>query len=163
MSLSVTIRVSSVRSQNPRGFGGAIFTGVPVDSKGAVTDARTYLVVRALSRVIGPVRVERGQWWSVRGPVVERQVSANGFLMTERQVEAEAAVLSRPSGEHIITFLADNPAFDGIGAVKARRLWDTFGERLYELLDRVDSATLSRVLAPKVAERLVLAWGVGAD
>ena len=159
MSLPLTVRVSSIRSQNPRGFGGAIFTGVPVDSNGAVTDAGTYLVVRASSPVLGAVRVERGQWWNVRGPVVERQVTANGFQMTERQVEAEEAALARPSGEHIIAFLADNPAFEGIGTVKARRLWDTFGERLYELLDRVDAETLSTVLAPEIAERLVLAWG----
>lgn len=158
MSLSVTVRVSSVRSQNPRGFGGAIFTGVPVDGSGAVADAAAYVVVRASSLAIGAARVERGQWWSVRGPVVERQVPVNGFMMTERQVEAVEAVLARPSGEHIITFLADNPAFEGIGTVKARRLWDAFGERLYELLDSADAATLSSVLTPDIAERLVLAW-----
>jgi len=35
----ITLRVTGIRSQNPRGFGGAIFTGVPVDSTGAVLDA----------------------------------------------------------------------------------------------------------------------------
>lgn len=158
MSASVTVRVATVRSQNPRGFGGAIFTGVPVNDSGAVVDAAAYVVVRASRLAIGAARVERGQWWSIRGPVVERQVSVNGFIMTERQVEAEEAVLARPSGEHVITFLADNPAFEGIGTVKARRLWDAFGERLYGLLDAGDASTLATVLTPEVAQRMVLAW-----
>ncbi len=163
MSLSVTVRVSSVRSQSPRGFGGAIFTGVPVDANGSITDAGTYIVVRASHSAIGTTRVERGQWWAIRGPVVERELPINGFMLMERQVDAEEAALARPSGEHIITFLADNPAFEGIGTVKARRLWDAFGERLYELLDRADPEALAAVLAPEIAERLVLAWAVQGE
>lgn len=160
MSLSVTVRVLSIRSQNPSGVGGAIFTGVPVDANGVVTDAQTYIVVRASHAKIGPIRVERGQWWFVRGTAEERQVTVNGFQMRERQVEAEDAALTRPSGEHIIAFLADNPAFEGIGTVKARRLWDAFGERLYELLDSGDKAKLSSVLAAGLAEKLVDTWEV---
>lgn len=163
MSLSVTVRVSSVRSQNPRGFGGAIFTGVPVGADGGVTDAETYIVVRASRETIGTTRVERGQWWSVRGPVEERQFTVNGFLMTERQIEADDAVLARPSGEHIITFLADSPAFEGVGTVKARRLWGTFGERLYDLLDTGASTELSGVLTAEAAQRLVEAWAVQGE
>lgn len=131
---------------------------MPVNDSGAVVDAAAYVVVRASRLAIGEARVERGQWWSVRGPVVERQVPVNGFIMTEQQVEAEEAVLARPSGEHVITFLSDNPAFEGIGTVKARRLWDAFGERLYDLLDAGDISTLATVLTPEVAQRLVLAW-----
>jgi exodeoxyribonuclease V alpha subunit len=36
--------------------------------------------------------------------------------------------LLRPSGEHIVTLLAECDAFTGIGMVKARRLWDHFGQ-----------------------------------
>lgn len=163
MSLAVTVRVTSVRSRGRKGLGGAIFTGVPVASDGAVMDAAAYIVVRASGRVLGGTDVERGQWWNLRGPVTERQVLVDGFAMAERQVEAEEAVLARPSGEHVITFLAGNPAFEGIGAVKGRRLWDTFGEELYGLLDRADTATLGSVLSPDVAERLVRAWSSLGD
>lgn len=107
---------------------------------------------------MGGLRVERGQWWSVTGTMAERQMSVNGYRMTERQVEASVAALARPSGEHLITFIAENASFEGIGMVKARRLWDTFGERLYELLDKREAATLSEVLAPEIAHRLVAAW-----
>jgi len=73
-------------------------------------------------------------------------------------VEAEAVEIARPSGEHIIVYLAENPAFDGIGMVKARRLWDRFGEGLYELLDAADQARLAQVIAEDVASRLVRSW-----
>lgn len=83
--------------------------------------------------------------------------------MKERELNAEEALLARPSGEHIINFLADNPAFEGVGTVKARRLWDTFGERLYELLEAGDADSLAGVLTPEVANRVVLAWSSLGD
>jgi len=160
LSQALTVRVTGVRSQNPKGFGGAIFTGVPVDGSGAVTDAAAYVVVRVSWTAVGATRVERGQWWRVQGPVSERQVPVKGFMLTEHQIDAEEAMLARPSGEHIITFLADNPAFEGIGTVKARRLWERFGDRLYELLDDADAGALAAVLAAEVAQGLVAAWAV---
>lgn len=163
MSLSVTVRVTSVRSQNPYGFGGAIFVGVPVDDEGGTACAETYVVVRAAYTTIGATRVERGQWWSIRGSIEERPLSVNGFAMTELQVEAEEAVLARPSGEHLIAYLADNPAFEGVGMVKARRLWETFGERLYGLLDSGDTTALAGVLATEIAEKLVSTWAAQGE
>ncbi len=156
---AVTLRVTGVRAQNPRGFGGAIFTGVPVDSDGAIVDAGSYVVVKAPAAVLGAI-VEKGQWWTVNGPVVQRKAVVDGIRLVEHQVNAETAALARPSGEHIITFIANNPAFEGFGTVKARRLWDAFGERLYELLDASDAVTLATVLAEDAAQRLVEAWAL---
>jgi exodeoxyribonuclease V alpha subunit len=156
LTAPITVRVISVRSQNPRGFGGAIFAGVPVATTGAVTDATSYVVVRASQQVLGWARVEQGQWWCVRGPVIERRTEVNGFQMTEQQIEADEATLARPSGRHIVAYLADK--IDGIGTSKAQRLWDTLGEGLYHALDTADRAALSRVLTPEIADRLVLAW-----
>lgn len=170
MSVSMTVRVATIRFQRPTGFGVVIFSGVPVDAAGSTTDASTYLVVRASRAVLGPTRVERGQWWSVRGPVVEREVTADGYLLKELQLDADEARLAWPSGEHIVRYLAENSAFEGIGTVKAQRLWDEHGERLYEVLDGADTAALAKTLTNEVAERLVQAWTsqgesqtVGAD
>lgn len=69
-STNVTLRVTGVRSQNPRGFGGAIFTGVPVDATGSVLDACTYVVVKAAGTALGGTKVERGQWWTVAGLLI---------------------------------------------------------------------------------------------
>lgn len=158
MSVSMTVRVATIRFQRPTGFGVVIFSGVPVDAAGSTTDASTYLVVRASRAVLGPTRVERGQWWSVRGPVVEREVTADGYLLKELQLDADEARLARPSGEHIVRYLAENSAFEGIGTVKAQRLWDEHGERLYEVLDGADTAALAKTLTKEVSERLVQAW-----
>ena len=160
---AVTLRVTGVRSQNPRGFGGAIFTGVPIDSTGTVLDACTYIVVKANRATLGATQVERGQWWSVRGNVAERRSVVDGYELVEQQVEAEEADLAMPSGEHIVCFIAENAAFEGIGTVKARRLWETFGERLYALLDAADPAPLTSVLTPEIASRLVEAWAQQGD
>lgn len=157
-AVTVTLRVTGLRSQNPRGFGGAIFTGVPIDADGSVPDARSYIVVKASRTALGVTRVERGQWWQVSGQVTERRVVVDGFELLEQQVEAAVAHLAMPAGEHIIKYIAENPAFEGLGSVKARRLWERFGERLYAILDDADSSALTGVLTEGAARSLVNAW-----
>ncbi len=158
MNFKGTLRVTGVRSQNPKGFGGAIFTGLLVDQVGDVLDAKQYLVVRGSRAVLADLFVERGQWLHVDGPVVSRRVAVNGFDVTEHQVEAESIEIARPSGEHVVMFLANNPAFEGVGMVKARRLWDRFGEALYGYLDAADADRLAEVLTPDAAQTLAQAW-----
>ena len=155
---NVTLRVTGVRSQNPRGFGGAIFTGVPVDATGSVLDACTYIVVKATRATLGGTKVERGQWWTVAGQLAERRSVVDGFDLVEQQVDVEVAYLARPTGEHLVTFIAENPAFEGLGTVKARRLWERFGEQLYLLLDAADPSPFAEVLSATAAQRLVEAW-----
>ncbi len=154
----VTLRVTGVRSQNPRGFGGAIFTGVPIDTAGSVLDAGTYVVVKASRATLGATHVERGQWWSVSGPMAERRAVVDGFELREQQIEAKVAHLAMPSGEHIVSFIAENPAFEGLGSVKARRLWERFGNHLYDLLNVGDPTAFAQVLTEEAAKRLVEAW-----
>ena len=119
--VTVTLHVTGVRSQNPRGFGGAIFTGVPIDATGSVTDAAAYVVVKANRTTLGAAHVERGQWWRVSGPMAERRTSVDGFELLEQQVDAEVAHLALPSGEHIVRFIADSPDFEGLGTRRASR------------------------------------------
>ncbi len=157
---ALTVRVTGVRSQNPRGFGGAIFTGVPIDAHGSVVSASSYLVVRATAGALGSTRVERGQWWSVSGKLAERSIVVEGIALIEQQVEADVAELVRPSGEHIVRFIAESPEFEGLGMVKARRLWERFGAGLYDLLDGGDPDPLAVVLTAEAAQRLVEAWAL---
>lgn len=159
----VTLRVTGVRSLNPLGFGGAIFTGIPVDAAGTVLDARSYTVVKASRATLGATKVERGQWWSISGSMSERRTTVDGFELVEQQVDAEVAQLVRPSGEHIVTYIAENPAFEGLGVAKARRLWDRFGEQLYQLLDAGQASAFTDVLTPEAAERLVVTWAAHGE
>lgn len=163
MTVEQTLRVTSVRSQNPRGFGGCIFSAKPIDELGRVQDATGYFVVKASGAALGGSRVEPGQWWKVVGEPSKRFLEVNGYLVAETQIDASSAVLLRPSGEHIVAFMADSPAFEGIGQVKARKLWDAFGERLYDHLDAGNVAELATVLTPDSAAQVATAWAKHGD
>jgi len=161
--LERTLRVTSVRSQSPLGFGGCIFTGKPIDADGNTEDAAAYYVVKAAGATLGKVVVQPGQWWRVAGEAVERVLAVDGYRVAESQIDASSAVLMRPSGEHIVSFLADNPSFEGIGRVKARRLWDALGDKLYDALDTADEDTLTTVLTPESAAQVAGAWAQYGD
>jgi exodeoxyribonuclease V alpha subunit len=152
------LRVKSIRSADPKGFGGCIFSADEVDEAGAVKNGTAYFVVKAPHFLLNGARVERGQWWSVAGSLEKRALTVNGYRLTEWQILPRSMQLARPSGEHIVRFLADCDAFAGIGEVKARRLWERFGEELFGLLDRGDGRTLADVLTPEMAATLVEAW-----
>jgi len=135
MIQTMTLRVASIRSQHPSR--GCIFTGRQLDDSGNVIDAKSYYVVRAPYRLLKGAQVQRGQWWQVTGPSRQQSLAVDGYRLTEWQVEPSAMVLLSPSGEHIVTLLAENADFRGIGRVKAQKLWDTFHDSLYRLLDDV--------------------------
>lgn len=163
MTVEQTLRVTSIRSQNPRGFGGCIFSAKPIDDQGRVLDATGYFVVKAAASALGGSRVEPGQWWKVAGEPSSRLLEVNGYQVTETQIAASSAVLLRPSGEHIVAFMADSPAFVGVGQVKARKLWEAFGDSLYDHLDAGNVTELATVLTPDSAEQVVSAWAQHGD
>lgn len=154
---SITLRVSAVCSQNPYGRGGAIFTGIEVDDKGWRRDATVHYVIKAPGHLL-QTDVECGQLWRVAGTPEANTIVVNGYKLTEATITPEAMVLLRPSGEHIITLLAEGEAFEGIGLVKARRLWEHFGEDLYGVLDGADIGRLVEVLPKPMAQKLADAW-----
>lgn len=159
---SLTVRVSAVRSQSPQGRGGAIFTGIEVDASGARRDAKAHLVVKAPHWLLN-TEVEVGQLWRVTGEATPNTIVVNGYKLTESTLTPEAMELLRPSGEHIITLLAEGDAFAGIGMVKARRLWDHFGEELYAVLDAGDLKRLEEVMTADAAASLADAWRLWGD
>jgi exodeoxyribonuclease V alpha subunit len=160
VSASLTLRVTSIRSQNPRGMGGCIFAGTSIDQHGTVLDARAYYVVRASGTLLGENRVQVGQWWRVAGPCRQRMNLVNGFEVAERQIEPTELEFLLPSGEHVVTLMAESDDFRGIGYGKARKLWETFGNRLYTLLDDGDVAALAKVLTVETAQQAVVAWAL---
>lgn len=163
MILEKTLRVTAIRSQSPKGFGGCIFTGKPIDEQGNVQDAAAYIVVKANGMALGKTLVQPGQWWKVCGEASERSLDVNGFQISEWQIEASTALLMRPSGQHIVSFIAENPAFERIGQVKAQKLWDALGAKLYDVLDAGDVGTLATVLTQESAAQVTGAWAQYGD
>ena len=158
-----TLRVVTLRSQNPKGFGGCIFTGTPIDAQGNVQDARAYFVINASKAVLGHTRVQVGQWWRITGDKKLNSLVVNGYQLTEWQIAASEASLLLPSGEHIVSMMAESDEFRGVGFVKARRLWEAFGEALYDILDRGDIASLSTILTEESARQVAEAWSLYGD
>ncbi|KAA1015239.1 AAA family ATPase [Paraburkholderia panacisoli] len=144
-------------------MGGCIFAGLAIDAQGNVFDARAYYVVRASGALLGENRVQVGQWWRVDGPCVQRTSLVNGFEVAERQIEPTQLDFLLPSGEHVVTLMAESDDFRGIGYGKARKLWETFGNRLFALLDEGDVATLTKVLTAASATHAVAAWALQGD
>ncbi|MEC5216176.1 hypothetical protein RCH09_001113 [Actimicrobium sp. GrIS 1.19] len=160
MTPSVLVRVQSIRSQNPYGRGGCIFVGTEISEAGDVVDAKSYFVIKATGLQLGDGRVQPGQWWRVSGESESYERTVNGYLVRERQIMAAQVSLMRMSGEHIVTFMAECDDFQGIGVVKARKLWTVFGEQLYGHLDNGDVEALSRVLTEESARQIVAAWAL---
>lgn len=159
------IRVTSVRSDNPLGRGGAIFYGVAVNEAGSVIDARESFVVVVSGQQLGDTRVQVGQWWRVRGEAIPRSRTISGYHIVEQQVEADELELALPSGEHLVTLLSESEGFAGVGTAKARRLWEAFGERLYDILDEGDAAALATVrsVSTDMAQQIIAAWRLYGD
>ena len=160
MTPAILVRVQSIRSQNPYGRGGCIFVGIEISETGDVVDAKSYLVIKATGLQLGDGLVQPGQWWRVSGESELYERTVNGYLVRERQIKADQVSLMRMSGEHIVTFMAESEDFQGVGMVKARKLWTVFGEGLYGHLDNGDVDALSRVLTAESAKQVVAAWGL---
>jgi exodeoxyribonuclease V alpha subunit len=75
------------------------------------------------------------------------------FIVTTDTVE-----VVRPAGQLIVELLGGSSLFKGIGPVKAEKLWEFFGEGLYDLLDKGDHKTLVQKLSPDTAQNAVDAW-----
>lgn len=163
MSAGQVLRVTAVRSQNPFGYGGCIFSAKAINEQGQVLDAKRYLVVKASGLALGGSKVEPGQWWMVYGESSTRVLETNGYRLLETQIEAFNAVLLRPSGEYIVAFMGDSPLFKGIGRVKARQLWESLGEELYSHLDSGNVSALSTVLNAERAAQVIEAWSQHGD
>lgn len=161
MNIDVILRVTSVRSQNPKGFGGCIFSGRSIDESGNVLDAKKLYVVVASYQVINDIEVQDGQWWAVNGRVESYQVNRDGYRYTEYVIHAMSVHMRRISGRHIVRFLADHVT--GMGTVKALRLWNAYGAELYEYLDASNIKKLAQIVNVNVAMKLVKFWEVEGD
>jgi exodeoxyribonuclease V alpha subunit len=145
--VNVDVRIEAIRFKG----NGTIFTGCIIDDDGTQTGEE--IVVRCPESVLYPRQeVFRGELWTV-----------SGFTETyqgEPQLRAIKAFLKRPTGENLIAAIAFNSKFAGIGEKKARDLWATFGEDVYDMLDaeEPDIEALQQILNPEATERLLRVW-----
>lgn len=159
MTIERLIRVLSIRSDNPLGKGGCIFYGVAIDESGIAIGDEHFVVV-APFYLLSAIEVEVGQWWRVSGDASTYTSLRNGYQIREQQINPLDMRLLLPSGQHIVTLLANGKHFAGIGISKATRLWQRFGEGLKEVLERGQKHLLASVqgVSSDTADQLIEGW-----
>jgi exodeoxyribonuclease V alpha subunit len=120
-------------------------------AQGADDFGGTWCIV--LPHAVLPRAPRVGERWRFAG---ELEINAPG----DRRLKATVALPLTPSGQGIVQYLATNPQIVGVGRAYAQRLWDRYGEHLYEVLRTRDAAALSRVVGPFLAASIVQGWGL---
>lgn len=148
--LSAQFQVTSIRSRGA--FGGAIFSGR--DEAG-----QHFVVLCSRELIPDATIVDKGQTWNVTGPSSIREIQTqSGFTLREQEITAQSAILIRPAGHNLITWLSESSETSGIGRVKAQQLYSRFGPELLQLLELKDTATLAEEVGTKAAQTLCAAF-----
>lgn len=149
MDVSVQLKVTSILNRGK--FGGVLFAGRTQDNEYYVADCGYKLIS-------DPSLVDKGQQWVVGGSATQHQRVVNGYTQDFMQIDARRAELVRPSGRNIIGWIANCEDCQGVGTVKATKLWDRFGASLGDLIGKSDLASLSEVISEEAADLLCLAF-----
>lgn len=157
--VSATVRLTRIRSKNRHG---CIAFGHRVDLATGLNDRTTSLVVSVPATVAEPGNIAAGGIYQVYGEAHSIERTHGSYSVTETQVEAQDICLVRPSGYQVIQWLADHVT--GIREVKATKLWDTLGERLYDVLNNRDHVAIRSIIpSEQVRDGLFDKWAEDGD
>ncbi|AMK10775.1 AAA family ATPase [Pseudodesulfovibrio indicus] len=124
------IRVTRIVSQKTFG---TIFSGEILDGEQIGDHVQVKFIA---ARIVGVPSVD--ETWEVSGPITRTKWGD--------RVEAEYAYRQRPTGKLMIPFLANN--CPGVGSIRAKRLWDRWGNDLPSALSSGNVAEIAEVIAP---------------
>lgn len=127
------LRVTSTPYTSPNMV---IFSGVPLRKNSYKTNSGKYYITLKVHPDSIPVQPSIGQHWSVKGNRVIENMDAGDYLMQQHTYESpEQAECSLPeTGEQLISFIAKENQFKGIGESKARALWELLGKDFHSIL-----------------------------
>lgn len=152
--INVSVRVTSIRSANRKG---CIAFGHRMDVIRGVNDRSSPVVIRVPEAIAKLSDIAVGAIFEVYGEVCSVLRTHGAFAINEMTVDVQDVRLVRPSGSQVIQWLGDN--VQGIGEVKATRMWDALGERLYDALDSADHTAINMIIpTEEVRERLFKRW-----
>lgn len=157
--ISATVRLTRMRVKNRHG---CIAFGHRIDLATGLNDRASPLVVSVSAAIAEPANIAIGGIYEIYGEACSIQRTHGSYTVLETQIEAQDIRLVRPSGSQLIQWLADHAA--GIREVKATKLWDTLGERLYEALDNQDHDAIAPVIVSRhVRDGLFEKWAESGD
>ena len=144
------MRVTSIpyRSTNK-----VIFSGVPLAKNSYKTNSGKYYVTIKVDPDSIPVQPAIGQHWLVKGSRLIEEMETGDFVMQQHIYESpEHIECSLPeTGEQLIRFIARESDFKGIGASKARALWDLLGKDFHSIV-RKDTPESKKRLRSALSE-----------
>jgi exodeoxyribonuclease V alpha subunit len=139
-------------------WGGGVMIGRHVSSRDSIVRAR-------VPRRVLPRRPVPGEVWRICGATATYPVRdpQTGLIEHLEHVDAAWAAPTAPRGAAICRWIARNPAIPGVGERYAARLWDAFGDRLYDVIGSKDVQALAAVLDVTKASAIVDAFGLLHD
>lgn len=153
-SLRYFVRVTSVHGL----IGGMYkFSGIFVRCDDHINrvSAKSYVTVEVNEKKLNS-EPRSGQVWELFGTKTEKVVDHDGYALTQYHFSQPHAVMVLPeTTEEFIQFIAKEPDFVGIGEVKARRIFEEFGIRLFGLLESGDTKAISDKFTPLLAKSLI--------
>ncbi|TXH92247.1 MAG: exonuclease V subunit alpha, partial [Pseudomonas sp.] len=156
---STTVRITRIRSRNHLG---CIAFGHRVDLATGLNDRSYSVVVSVPTAIAEPSKITIGGIFELYGETSTILRVHGAYSVSETQIEVQDIKLVRPSGSQIVQWLADN--VKGISEVKATKLWDTLGERLYEALDNRDYEAVQFIIPSEhVRDGLFEKWAEDGD
>lgn len=157
--LNVTVRITRIRSENRKG---CIAFGHRVDLASGQNDRASAIVVSVPANIASPKTVVVGGVYEVYGDASLIRRQHGDYAVTETQISAQNIRLVRPSGSQVIQWLADN--VPRVREVKATKLWDALGERLYNVLDSADHDAIRAIIpSADVRQGLFERWSENGD
>ncbi|WHH50895.1 AAA family ATPase [Pseudomonas sp. Ap32] len=157
--ITISVRVTSIRSANRKG---CIAFGHRMDVTRGINDRSSPVVIRVPEAIAKLSDIAVGAIFEVYGEVSTVLRTHGAFAIHEMTIDAQDIHLVRPSGSQVIQWLSDN--VKGVGEVKATRLWDAMGERLYDVLDSADHPAIEVIIPTEdVRERLFKRWSEDGD
>ncbi|MCE9823530.1 ATP-dependent RecD-like DNA helicase [Vibrio alginolyticus] len=133
-----------------------IFSGVPLAKDSYKTNSGKYYVTIKVDPDSIPVPPALGQHWSVRGFRSIKDVKTGDYVMQQHTYESPNYVeCTLPeTGEQLISFIARESDFKGIGEGKARALWQLLGKDFHTTLKNDTSESRERLTSILSAESI---------
>ncbi|MGE6568149.1 AAA family ATPase [Shewanella vesiculosa] len=127
-----------------------IFTGIPLNKNSYKINSGKYYVTIKIDPNTLPVQPTIGQYWSVKGNRKVGSVDIGDYVMQQHTYQSPDHVECRlpEMGEQLISFIARENDFKGIGESKARALWELLGKNFYATLN--NASPESRMLLKSV-------------
>ncbi|ELS3713238.1 AAA family ATPase [Vibrio fluvialis] len=120
--------------------------------------AKSFVMVEVSEKYLN-VEPRAGQVWELFGSMRAELIERNGYELTQCNFfNPEAKMVLPETAEEFIQFIAKEPDFGGIGEVKARKLFEAFGVRLFDLLETGVTKDISDLFTPRLAKNLLAGY-----